>query len=52
MSLLNLGLTNKQIGHRLGNSEMTVKSHVSAILEKLGAKNRMDLFLRRSPQKS
>lgn len=52
MSLLNLGLSNKQIAHRLGNSETTVKSHVSAILEKFGAKNRVDLLLQRSPQKS
>lgn len=52
MSLLSLGLSNKQIAYRLGNSETTVKSHVSAILEKLGAKNRVDLLLRNPLQKS
>lgn len=34
------GLINKQIGARLGIQERTVKAHVSAILDKLGAVNR------------
>lgn len=47
---MNLKLSNKEIAQRLGNSEATIKSHVSAILEKFGAKNRMDLLLRNPPQ--
>lgn len=34
------GLMNKQIAARLGIQERTVKAHVSAILERLGAANR------------
>jgi DNA-binding NarL/FixJ family response regulator len=34
------GLLNKQIGFTLGIAEPTVKTHVTAILRKLGAKNR------------
>ena len=37
------GLTNKQIGERLGISERTVEFHVSNIIEKLGAKSRVDI---------
>lgn len=50
MSLLNLKLSNKEIAHRLGNSEATIKSHVSAILDKFGAKNRLDLLHRTPPR--
>ena len=34
------GNTNKEIGHVLGISEQTIKSHVSAILRKLNANDR------------
>ena len=36
------GLTNKQIAHKLGLSEHTVKFHVSAIYSKFGASNRAE----------
>jgi DNA-binding NarL/FixJ family response regulator len=48
LNLLKLGLSNKQIAHRLGNSETTVKAHVSSILEKLGARSRKELLMRPS----
>lgn len=34
------GLLNKQIAYELGVSEATIKAHVSAVLQKLGADNR------------
>ncbi len=34
------GLQNKEIAHRFGISEVTVKMHVRAIISKLGARNR------------
>jgi DNA-binding NarL/FixJ family response regulator len=39
------GLTNKEIAHRLGVTEGTVKLHVHNILRKLGARNRYALCL-------
>ncbi|MGB0947973.1 MAG: response regulator [Pseudoalteromonas marina] len=39
------GETNKQIGFNLHISETTVKSHVSSILKKLGASNRVKVVL-------
>jgi two-component system, NarL family, response regulator DevR len=45
-SLLAEGLTNRQIGDRLGLAEKTVKNHVSAVLTKLGAQNRTEAALR------
>ncbi len=45
MSLLALGLSNKEIARRLAVTEGTVKNHVSSILEKFGAKNRLDLLV-------
>lgn len=45
-SLLAEGLTNRQIGERLGLAEKTVKNHVSAVLTKLGAANRTEAALR------
>jgi two-component system response regulator DevR len=45
-SLLAEGLTNRQIGERLGLAEKTVKNHVSAVLTKLGAHNRTEAALR------
>jgi two-component system response regulator DevR len=47
-SLLAEGLTNRQIGQRLGLAEKTVKNHVSAVLTKLGAANRTEAALRAS----
>lgn len=42
LQLLQAGLTNKQIADRLYVSERTIKFHVSAILQKLGAANRTE----------
>jgi len=40
LMMLSEGLLNKQIAYHLGVSEATVKAHVSAILQKLGAESR------------
>ncbi|MEO1230035.1 MAG: response regulator transcription factor [Myxococcota bacterium] len=42
---LSRGASNKQIGHRLGVTEGTVKNHVSRVLEKLGAGSRTEAAL-------
>ncbi|MEU6963714.1 response regulator [Streptomyces chrestomyceticus] len=42
LSLLGAGLSNAEIGRRLGLVEGTVKAHVSAILGKLGVRNRVE----------
>ena len=42
LALLGEGLGNKEIAVRLGISEHTVKTHVTAIYEKLGAANRAE----------
>lgn len=42
LTLLGEGLANKEIGARLGISEHTVKTHLAAIYEKLGASNRAE----------
>ena len=44
-SAIKTGLTNKRIASRLGVSERTIKAHVSAILNKTGVKDRVDLIL-------
>jgi len=43
--LLAKGFSNKEIGRQLDITERTVKSHVSAMLEKLGARDRLQLSL-------
>jgi DNA-binding NarL/FixJ family response regulator len=40
LELIGEGLTNRQIGHRLGISERTVKGYVSTLFAKLGMKQR------------
>ncbi len=42
---LSRGLLNKQIAHELGVAEATVKSHVTAIMRKLGVNNRTQAVL-------
>jgi DNA-binding NarL/FixJ family response regulator len=39
------GSSNRQISHYLGIEEITVKAHISAILRKLGVKNRVQAVL-------
>ena len=43
--LLAKGASNKEIGRQLDITERTVKAHVGAMLEKLGARDRMQLSL-------
>lgn len=40
LAMLSAGLLNKQIAFELGVSEATVKAHMTAIMQKLGANNR------------
>ena len=40
LSMLSSGLLNKQIAYELGVSEATIKAHMTAIMQKLGATNR------------
>ena len=42
MSLVAMGLSNRQIGNRLGIAEGTVKRHLRNIFDKLGAGSRLD----------
>jgi DNA-binding NarL/FixJ family response regulator len=44
LPLILQGLTNKEIGVRLGISERTAKFHVSGILRKSGATSRLELL--------
>lgn len=44
VAALCFGLTNRQIGQRLGVSEDTVKSHLGNIFEKVGVSNRLQLL--------
>lgn len=39
------GISNKEAAHRLGISERTVKAHLSAIFEKLGVRDRLQLVV-------
>jgi DNA-binding NarL/FixJ family response regulator len=43
--LLASGLSNKQIGHRLGISEKTVKTHLTNIFQRIGARDRTQAAL-------
>lgn len=43
---LGLGLSNREIGSRLGISEHTAKFHVASVLAKLGAHNRVEAVRR------
>ena len=45
LSLVALGLTNKEIADSLHLARATVKAHVSSILRKLGASNRTQAAL-------
>ncbi|MCL5015065.1 MAG: response regulator transcription factor [Firmicutes bacterium] len=42
LALVAQGFTNKEIGQNLNISENTVKAHVNAVIEQLGAKNRVE----------
>ncbi|MBI5949505.1 MAG: response regulator transcription factor [Chloroflexi bacterium] len=43
--LVGLALTNREIARRLSLSEKTVKSHLTAVMRKLGAHNRVEAAL-------
>ena len=45
LDLISVGLLNKQIAHELAIAESTVKAHVTAIMRKLGVKNRTQAVL-------
>lgn len=42
LGCLTLGISNKEIGRRLGMAEKTVKAHVTGVLRSLGAANRAE----------
>jgi DNA-binding NarL/FixJ family response regulator len=46
LDLLAEGLSNKEIGTRLGIGERTARFHVAALLRKLGARSRTDVVVR------
>jgi len=50
MEALKRGESNKEIARELSITERTVKAHVSAILEKAGARDRIDLILKANGQ--
>jgi DNA-binding NarL/FixJ family response regulator len=45
LGLISTGQSNKEIAHRLGTSEGTIKAHISAIMRRLGVHNRVQLLL-------
>lgn len=45
LALVSEGLQNKQIAHRLGISEATVKAHISKAIQMTGCQNRVGLAL-------
>jgi DNA-binding NarL/FixJ family response regulator len=46
LALMPKGLPNKRVAQALSLTEQTVKEHVSGILERLGARNRIELITR------
>ena len=46
LALIAQGQQNKQIAHELGIAERTVKLHITALLDALGARNRTHLLVR------
>jgi DNA-binding NarL/FixJ family response regulator len=50
LTLLEQGLPNKIIGHRLGMSQSTVKAHVHSIITKLNVHNRTEAAVTRFTQ--
>lgn len=50
LALLEHGLPNKVIGHRLGMSQSTVKAHVHSIIGKLNVRNRTEAAVARFEQ--
>lgn len=45
LGLLGQGMTNKQIGLRLGISQYTVRDHVSTLLRKMEVSSRVELAI-------
>jgi len=45
LALIADGHSNKEIAHRIGTSEGTVKAHITAIMRALGVRNRIQLLL-------
>jgi DNA-binding NarL/FixJ family response regulator len=45
LALIAHGHSNKEIAHRIGTSEGTVKAHITAIMRALGVRNRVQLLL-------
>lgn len=46
LALMLKGLPNKRVAQMLSLTEQTVKDHISGILERLGARNRIELMIR------
>jgi DNA-binding NarL/FixJ family response regulator len=45
LALISTGQSNKEIAHRLGTNEGTIKAHISAIMRRLRVRNRVQLLL-------
>ncbi len=43
---LGLGLSNKQIAHKLGVAEPTIKMHISSLLRAFNVQNRVQILLK------